>query len=108
MTRLRDDGHGKKTSENYECKVEDGLKEYEVQEDVIEDLGSGLKTVINRGKTATALQDEWESTRVIYFKENFELISKKGRNITGAWNESWYDKDGREKWSRKEGQNFIT
>ena len=54
------------------------------------------------------LQDEWETRKTVDFAQNFELVSKEGRNIMGVWKESWYDREGREKWASKEGQNFAT
>ena len=55
------------------------------------------------------LSDEWETTRVIDFNQNFETISKRGKNIAGSWNESWFNNDqGQVKWARKEGENYFT
>lgn len=74
MERITDDGLGKKKTEKYKAKRDlDGML-YEVSDDVIEDIANDKKIVVNRGKHFNFRQEEWENTRIIDFRENFETI----------------------------------
>jgi hypothetical protein len=41
---------------------------YEVSDDVIEVVASDKMIIVNRGKQANVLSDEWEKTKIIDFK----------------------------------------
>ena len=64
-----------------------------MSDDIIDDIVNSKRIVVNRGKNNNMLSDEWETTRVIDFNQNFETISKRGKNIAGSWNESWFNND---------------
>ncbi|TNV81243.1 hypothetical protein FGO68_gene4094 [Halteria grandinella] len=111
VQRVKDDGLGTKTTENFKAqRSSEGSHTFEVSDDIIEDVANNKKIIVNRGKKLDSiLQDEWENTRIIDFKENFETIKNRGQNCFGSWQESWYDKDnGKVKWASKQGEQYLT
>ena len=108
VERLVDDGMGKKTTENYNAIKKAGQVEKEYSNDLIDDIAHNKKTVVDKGRNHNELQEEWENHKITDFVGNFEMIAKRGKNKDGMWNEQWYEREGTEKWAKKEGVNFIT
>jgi hypothetical protein len=75
VERVTDDGLGTKKTEKYQAKS--GI--YECSYDVIEKVSEGQRIISKRGRNESE-QSEWESARIIDFKQNYETIRNRGSN----------------------------
>lgn len=75
MERVTDDGLGTKKTEKYQAKS--GI--YECSDDVIEKVSEGQRIISKRGRNESE-QSEWESARIIDFKQNYDTIRNRGSN----------------------------
>jgi hypothetical protein len=106
VRRTTDDGLGTRKTEDYQGKWENNQLVYEFSDHVIDAVGENKKILVNKGRKGLE-NGEWENTRIINFRENFEQIENRGRDSKGTWKEAWYEK-GDTKWARKEGESFET
>lgn len=102
VERIKDDGHGKKITENYSAIKRGGQLYSESSNEIVDDIANNIMIKIDKGKLFNEYGQEWENQIIHNFRENYDTIVKRGKDHIGVWSEAWYEKNN-EKWTKKEG-----